>query len=333
MKVFCQECNTQVELKEENINVEERFRGKRIKYPAKTAYCSICDSKISLKEVKDYNKRSLDAAYRKEEGLISIEDIHKILDKYAIGKRPLSLLLGWGEGTLTRYLDGDIPSKPYSDTLLNILYDEEFFKDILEQNKDKITDLAYKKCLNAIKIIEGGSDLTKATKSKLESATRYLLLKASEITPLALQKLLYFAQGFQKAFTGEFLFQEDCEAWAHGPVYPIIYRKYKDIGCYPVEMDEKVLDNINLTEDERELLDHIVMYFGCYSGKVLEHMTHIEEPWRNSRKGLESFEESNNIISKDEIASYFDSVRDKYKMLNFTDLKDYSIDLFSKINI
>lgn len=332
MKVFCQECQKQVDYKEEVVFIEERFRGKRLKYPAKAIYCSICDKELNLKEVRDYNKKSRDDAYRKEEGIISLDNIKRILDKYAIGKRPLSLLLGWGEGTLTRYLDGDIPSKPYSDTLLNILNDEEYFKEILEQNKDKITDLAYKKSLNALEFKEI-NNFTSATKSKIESAARYLLFRASEITPLALQKLLYFAQGFQKAFTGQFLFEEDCEAWVHGPVYPAIYKRYKDIGCHPVNMDEIILENINLTEDEKELLEHIVLYFGCYSGRILEHMTHIEEPWRNTRKGLDSFEEGNKIIPKEEIASYFESVRNKYKMLNFTDMKDYSIDLFSKINL
>ena len=57
----------------------------------------------------------IDNAFREKEGLISVSEMELILDKYDIGKRPLSLLLGWGEGTLTRYLDGDIPTKQYSD--------------------------------------------------------------------------------------------------------------------------------------------------------------------------------------------------------------------------
>ena len=40
-----------------------------------------------------------------------------ILRKYKIGKKPLSKLLGWGEVTITRYINGDIPSKLYSDEL------------------------------------------------------------------------------------------------------------------------------------------------------------------------------------------------------------------------
>lgn len=333
MDAFCNNCKNEVTYKEEDIDKESTYRGRRIKYTGKEAYCGNCNGKLSLQYIDDYNQKLQDKIYRKKEGLISIKSIEKLLDKYAIGKRPLSILLGWGEGTLTRYLDGDIPSKPYSDTLLEILEDSEYYRELLEQNKDSITAIAYKKSLKALERIEGNNKLSAPTSSRIESATKHLLVQVGEITPLALQKLLYFAQGFSKAFTGEFLFKEDCEAWIHGPVYPDIYKKYNDIGYLPIDMDVTELSDINLTEDEKELLDHIVLYFGCYSGKILENMTHIEEPWRNTRKGLESFEKTNEIIPKEEIASYFDNVMEKYTMLNLTDIKDYAIDLFGKISL
>ena len=37
------------------------------------------------------------------------------MSKYNIGKRPLSLLLDWGELTITRYLKGMPPKKEYLD--------------------------------------------------------------------------------------------------------------------------------------------------------------------------------------------------------------------------
>ena len=38
-------------------------------------------------------------------------DIKKIMDIYKIGKAPLSLALGFGEVTIPRYLEGQVPSK------------------------------------------------------------------------------------------------------------------------------------------------------------------------------------------------------------------------------
>lgn len=237
-------------------------------------------------------------------------------------------MLGWGEGTLTRYVDGDTPSKPYSDMVKRILEDKEYYLEILEKNKYSISSVVYCKSMAAVE----GMDLTTGNEiSKLESAVRYLLMQISEITPLALQKLLYFAQGFQKAFADIFLFEEDCEAWVHGPVYRNVYEKYRGHGYNPIEEKELSFENINLSEDEKGLLDHIVLYFGCYSGKVLENMTHSEEPWRSARRGLMDWESSDRIIEKEEIGSYFKRIKEKYKMLNLTDIKDYSKDLFSKL--
>ncbi|XEQ93572.1 hypothetical protein SCACP_24690 [Sporomusa carbonis] len=196
------------------------------------------------------------------------------------------MLLGWGEGTVTQYLNGDIPTKQYSDTLKRILVDYNYMTEVLEQNKDKVTDLAYSRCKRA--------------------------------------------QGFYKAFTGEFLFNDECEAWLHGPVYRNIYNKYKNYGCNQIEENPIDFGDINLTNDEKEFLDSVIMNFGCYSGKVLAKITHIETPWRVTRKGLGDHEGSNRIIDKKLIDEYFNGIKSKYGMLNISDIRDYSTDLFKK---
>ena len=61
--------------------------------------------------------------------------------------------------------------------------------------------------------------MEKKSKNRLKARFnyQYLLYKCEDITPLALQKALYYVQGFYYAFEGRFLFDEDCEAWVHGP--------------------------------------------------------------------------------------------------------------------
>ncbi|WP_313126077.1 type II toxin-antitoxin system antitoxin SocA domain-containing protein [Proteiniclasticum ruminis] len=328
MKGFCENCRDTVEYNVKMVDKEKEIKGKVIQYIGKAAYCDECKEEIFVPEIRDYNLKELDFAYRESENLIRIADIEKILVKYDIGKRPLSLLLGWGEGTLTRYVEGDTPSKPYSDMLKRILEDNEYYLEILGQNKNNITSVAFRKSMAAVERITGSMG---NQESKLESAVRYLLMQTSEITPLALQKLLYFAQGFKKAFTDTFMFEEDCEAWVHGPVYHDVYHKYREYGYNPIEEGCLSYENINLTDDDKELLDHIILYFGCYSGKILETMTHSEEPWRLARRGLVDGERSERVIEKRDIDTYFKNVKDKYKMLNLTDIKDYAKDLFSKL--
>lgn len=55
-------------------------------------------------------KKEIDEQYRAAEGLVSIDDIEKLMKIYKIGKAPLSLALGFGEVTIPRYLEGQIPS-------------------------------------------------------------------------------------------------------------------------------------------------------------------------------------------------------------------------------
>lgn len=49
--------------------------------------------------------------------LFQLNDIENLMKIYKIGKAPLSLALGFGEVTITRYLSGQIPSKEYSDII------------------------------------------------------------------------------------------------------------------------------------------------------------------------------------------------------------------------
>ncbi|PKM79247.1 MAG: hypothetical protein CVU88_06785 [Firmicutes bacterium HGW-Firmicutes-13] len=328
---FCEKCHEMVEYSIKEEKKSKNIKGKNIEYIGKEAYCEECQSEIFVSEIRDYNLEMLDKAYRENEGLVTVSEMEQILEKYDVGKRPLSLLLGWGEGTLTRYLDGDMPTKQYSDTLKKILVDSTYFNEILEQNKDDISPVAYRRIVNALENSEPLFITASENEDRIESVVKYLLINSLEITPLALQKLLYISQGFYKAFTGDYLFQDDCEAWVHGPVYRKIYYKYKDYGYNPIEEKDFEYGEIKLTTVEKELLDSIIRYFGCYSGKVLEKMTHTEEPWRTARKGLGDHEGSGRIIDKELISKYFNEIKSKYDMLNISDIKDYSTDLFNKL--
>ncbi len=328
---FCENCREMIEYSTKEVKKQKNIKGESVEYIGKEVYCNECGSEMFVADIRDHNLAMLDKAYREKEGLISVSEIEIILEKYDVGKRPLSLLLGWGEGTLTRYLNGDVPTKQYSDVLKKILGDSNYMKEILEQNKDKITGVAYRRVIHALEKNEAAIDTTIEPEEKIDYAVKYLLSNSVDITPLALQKLLYFAQGFYKAFTGEYLFHNNCEAWVHGPVFRSVYYKYKDHGYNPIEEEDYEYGEIKLTTVERELLDSIIRNFGCYSGKVLEKMTHAEEPWRVTRTGLSDNEGSDRIIPKDLIAKYFNGVKSKHSMLNTSDIRDYSTDLFNKL--
>lgn len=332
MMTFCEECHDMVVYLTEDIMKEKVVKGKIIKFEGRRAYCPTCKKDLFVESIHDYNLNQLDAAYRKAEKLITVEEIQNLLELYDIGKKPLACLLGWGEVTLNRYVDGAIPTRNYSNTLLEILSDSKAFEKLLETNRDKISNVAYNKSKAAISRAQQSMFKESTDENKIESVAKYLLLNLSEVTPLALQKLLYYSQGFVKVFEGKYLFKNDCEAWVHGPVYADVYHKYKNFGCDPIDvaMPFDMVD-LNITSSEKEVLDSVINHFGCYSGKVLEKMTHSESPWLETRAGLSDSDLSKEIIKKDLIKSYFERIKQKYDMLNTSDIKDYSRDLFTKL--
>lgn len=325
---FCEIC---LDDKHYTVKEEEKIdyaRGKEIKYIRKQAYCTECNSPMYIPQINDENLETLYSKIREVDNIISVDEIQEILIKYNIKKRPLSLLLGWGEVTITRYLDGDLPTQNYSDKLKLVLKNVDQMSKILEDNKDKISEVAYKKCREKINELQKSESAVSLEISKIESVAKYLIIKCGEITPLALQKLLYYSQAFCKLFTDSYLFEEDCEAWVHGPVYRSMYEKYRGFGRSIIEIED---DDLLLDEIEEHVIDSVVRHFGCYSAKALEEMTHCEKPWVITRKGLKKNEACDRIIEKNLIDSYFIDIKSKYNLVNIDDIQQYSSNLFKSI--
>lgn len=125
----------------------------------------------------------------------------------------------------------------------------------------------------------------------------------STITPLKLQKILYYAQGYYLAKFDKPLFNEDFQAWAHGPANPEIYEEYKDYKFKAI--DEPKVELYDFDDETLSFLSHIWDVFGIYDGKYLEELTHSEFPWINARKGYEPGEKCEVVIPKKEMKAFF----------------------------
>ena len=326
---FCEFCLDDMEFHIVKDLKKDIIRGHEIVYLEKKAYCKECNNELFVDDIVDENIHAINAEIRKANDIISIEEIEELLKKYNIGKRPLSKLLKWGEITITRYLDGVVPLEKYSDKLKELNRNIQEMNGLLEQNKENISESAYKKCRAKIDELLQLEKEEKEEIFKIQEVASFIIYENKQTDPLTLQKILYYSQAFFKTFTNHFLFENDCQAWQHGPVYPTIYHKYKNYRYQIIE--EKYKDTI-LTDKEKEIILAIINYFGCYSGRLLEYMTHEEEPWKLARKGLNDEDFSQEIISKDSIVSYFNEIKSKYNLENTEDIKKYSIDLFNKVH-
>lgn len=263
-----------------------------------------------------------------KERIIKVEEIKEILKKYNIGKKPLSLVLGWGEITIIRYLDGQVPTKFHSDILLKIKNDYLELSKYLEKNKQMITEVAYRKAKNKILELQQQED-----QMNIYNVTKHIIAQTEDITPLALQKILYYIEGFSLALLEQDLFSIKCEAWVHGPVYREIYERFRDYHYHTIEKNEfqeyVLLKNFN--EKETELIDEVIRCFSCYSGKILEEMTHETIPWIKARNHGKELKILNQPIETREIKKYFKEICNSYHIFSISDISKYSKAMFQKV--
>lgn len=326
--VFCEECRDEVEYAIAEVPMVGKIKDVEYHYTGKEARCTVCSSRIYVPEINDSNLKALYDVYRQENGIVSLDVIMAIPEKYAIGKRPLSLLLGWGEQTFSRYCDGDLPTKQYSEILTKVYEDPIYYAKLLEDGKENLkSQVSYEKSRKALDVLLGmsGTDT-----SKIDIAIKYLLNQCEDITPLSLQKALYYVQGFYYAFYNTFLFAENCEAWVHGPVYRDIYFRYRDYRFDPIS-ENITFDDSALTASEKAIFDSVVNNLCCYSGKFLEQFIHNETPWLDARGDLPISASSDRIIPQDSIGSYFAAIKTKYNMMKPNDIRAYALDMFHSI--
>lgn len=308
---FCIECRKYCEYEFKQVERKYVIKDKEYNMDVTVAFCKSCGSEIDVPGIMDYRAKEIDRQYREKEEIVSIDEIRKLMEIYNMGKAPLSLALGFGEITITRYLQGQVPSKEYSAIMKHALESPSYMVELLNNHRDKIGDVAFNKAIKAT------DELVFFMKSSdnLISTISYVFEKSKEITPLALQKILYYAQGIYMAIYKEPLYREDCVAWAHGPVYDSVYDIFKTFKYNPIDDDRYMIFKNKykrLGEKEREIIDLVLDTFGMYSGKMLECITHKETPWIQARDGYYPSERSNVVIEKDSIKKYFEKLEESY---------------------
>ena len=152
--------------------------------------------------------------------------------------------------------------------------------------------------------MRGEGKMKTSTHQVLDIAKYFLTFnredESDEISNLKLQKLLYYAQGFFLAIKDIPLFDEDIEAWTHGPVIPAIYHAYKHIGSGPIPVESGFNPETTLSAEVREILDEVYDVFGQFSAWKLRNMTHQEQPWKEAYDKREG-----GVIPKDALKVFF----------------------------
>jgi len=100
---------------------------------------------------------------------------------------------------------------------------------------------------------------------------------------MKLQKLVHLANGWNLAINHEPLVGELPEAWDGGPVFRSIWNAVKSSGHRANDLLLRTpfgVPNVELTHNERKVIDHVWNKYNKYSGLELSEMTHRPgTPW------------------------------------------------------
>ena len=161
-------------------------------------------------------------------------------------------------------------------------------------------------------------------------ANEFLSLPAAKgkLSPMKIQKLVYYAHGWHLALADSPLVYENVEAWKYGPVFPSLYATFRDYGSGPitelaVELSSRRGEdgqlkfkryNPRVNEgDERVkgLIQRIWDKVGHYSPTQLSSLTHQPgTPWHTVISQFQDWIPQGVAIPNELIQDYF---RDQLK--------------------
>lgn len=136
----------------------------------------------------------------------------------------------------------------------------------------------------------------------------------TSLTPMKLQKLVFFAHGWHLGLYSEPLIVDPVQAWKFGPVVPTLYHEFKHVGAGAItsrasdfDFDRGCLLNPTVDQDDsrtRDLLNQIWKVYGKLSGPALSNLTHLQGTpwyvvWARSGGALQT------VIPDEEIQQYF----------------------------
>lgn len=241
------------------------------------------------------------------ETIITAEEIKLILDSYRIGKKPLAKLLGWGETTIIRYMEGDVPTAEYSNKLRSILEDPKYYYELLNKNQNCLTEVAFRKSKKAV--------VSKIMSSKLFISAYYMINRSNaDICAGFIQYILYYVQAFSFVFYDKEIFEEDCILNSNHMPYIKLYDKMKRNGIYMLDIGDDLL-----TKDEQKLIDTVYDVFSWYGPRALQLLIISEK----SQMKIARDKYNNRIILKDSMKKYFKDICEQYCIDQLKDIAKY----------
>jgi uncharacterized phage-associated protein len=168
-----------------------------------------------------------------------------------------------------------------------------------------------------------GGDMTFSAKAVANFFLDLAEASGTTLSPMKLQKLVYFAHGWHLAILGTPLIDEQVEAWKFGPVIRTLYHEFKSCGNQAIQSRavsykllpgngckiETTRPTIHKTDDtkpSRDLLQKVWDIYSKYSAIQLSNLTHQDgTPWKQTMDMNSGQPPKGTDIPQDIIKRYF----------------------------
>ncbi len=306
--------------------VEVNVKGKMIEFDEFYKIDPKTGEEVFDRNIEIENDIRLYDIYKKQMNLLTSSEIKNIRKKYGMNQKEFALSIGVGEITIHRFENGSIQTESV-DSIIRLSEDPDIMYNLLIKNQSNLSDNDFSTFLNKVNIlkklkqhkianfnINDYMDFKFETES-IDNVTKELIFQyntqidnvskkykiedncgaAEYITPLKLQKLLYYIQGMSLRIYGKPAFLNNISAWQYGPVVEDVYQQYK--GHNPIstpKIDYVVCDGL------KKIIELVVASYGQIEAGSLIDLTHDEDPWINSV--------DSGVVSIDLIKEYFNKV-------------------------
>ena len=320
----CPLCGKTHEVEERKRITTITLKGEEVTYEEKFYFCTnAAENENEFENGAMTNENLLNArnAYRVKMGLLTSDEIVAIRENYGLSQVDLAKLLGWGEATISRYESKAIQDEAY-DTMLRLIKDNPLQAlESLKKNSDKFS--VKKRLEIRAKIVEkldsyGKEFLTRQTFEgeyanfeepsdsngfailnidKIEAMISYLAQKVNNLFKVKLMKMLWYSDVLSFAEIGRSMsgLVYRHEAMGALPVghYSLMnlenlnvqeemsYNYDTMLHVYPVaNMDYSVL-----TDEEKVILDKVIIKFKDYKTKDIVDYMHDEKAYIETKPG------------------------------------------------
>ncbi len=212
---------------------------------------------------------------------ITREELTGLLDKYDIGKKPLSKLLGWGETTILLYLkDGEeLPDNEYTRRLKRLYAYPVEYLELLNSGEDRISSVAKRRSISAVKGLFPRTPIFEAAEYvEGYHDTKIVGNDGEKMSLLRLETILFWSQIVSLCLFDKPLFDDDYVPSRTGLPYRSVQDRVLGYHCLIPEglYEEKIEDITRFDEGQLEVLRFMTDLFDWFGTSALSALAEAE---------------------------------------------------------